>query len=202
MAELETILNFVGDHGGALVIFIFALLIFLEKLFGTISNLNERFGIETKRSLERKQQKEILEQQKLVIAQHTQALDKLTELLDNQRKDMQVIKDLMKEQAQMFNDQKTNMERLFKHTAELAHKLDAATVLDEGLTDGVACLLRDRLKQAHKYYVKNEKQISATALENISEIFNVYSKKLHKNGVGEKMYNEIKQLPIKDEESF
>ena len=39
-------------------------------------------------------------------------------------------------------------------------------------------------------------------LQNINAIYKVYHDQLHQNGVGEKMYKEIKALPIKDEESF
>ena len=59
MSELETIIKFLSQHGSALIVFIFALLLFLDKFFGTVSNLIERFGIETKATLERKHQKEV-----------------------------------------------------------------------------------------------------------------------------------------------
>lgn len=208
MDELETIISFITQHGSALIVFIFALLVFLDKFFGVVGNLTERFGIETRASLERKHQKEIIEQQRKMIDQHAETLRKLTQILDNQSKDIQVVKDMMREQAELLTEQKANMERVFEHTAELAmkvselsKKLDDACDMDVVLGDGVAAMLRDRIKQAHRYY-KEKGYISPTGLENVTAIFKVYHDKLHENGVGEKMYNEIKALPIKDEESF
>lgn len=55
-----------------------------------------------------------------MIDKHTETLDKLTQILSNQNKDIQVIKDMMREQAALLTDQKVGMERLFAHTAELA----------------------------------------------------------------------------------
>ena len=136
-----------------------------------------------------------------MIDKHTETLDKLTQILSNQNKDIQVIKDMMREQATLLTDQKVGMERLFAHTAELAKKLDDACVIDVALSEGVAAMLRDRIKQAHRYY-KQKGCISPTGLENINAIYKVYHDQLHQNGVGEKMYKEIKALPIKDEESF
>ena len=60
MNELETIIQFLSQHGSALVVFIFAVLLFLDKFFGTVSNLTEKFGIETKASLERKHQADVI----------------------------------------------------------------------------------------------------------------------------------------------
>lgn len=201
MSELETIIKFLSQHGSALIVFIFALLLFLDKFFDVTSKLNEKFGFETRASLEKKHQKEVIEQQRLMIDKHTETLDKLTQILDNQNKDIQVIKGMMREQAALLTAQKVSMERLFAHTAELAQKLDDACVMDVALSDGVAAMLRDRIKQAHRYY-KQKGCISPTGLENINAIYKVYHDQLHQNGVGEKMYNEIKALPIKDEESF
>ena len=201
MSELETIVKFLSQHGSALIVFIFALLLFLDKFFDVTSKLNEKFGFETRASLEKKHQKEVIEQQRLMIDKHTETLDKLTQILDNQNKDIQVIKDMMREQAALLTAQKVSMERLFAHTAELAQKLDDACVMDVALSDGVAAMLRDRIKQAHRYY-KQKGCISSTGLENINAIYKVYHDQLHQNGVGEKMYKEIKALPIKDEESF
>lgn len=201
MSELETIVKFLSQHGSALIVFIFALLLFLDKFFDVTSKLNEKFGFETRASLEKKHQKEVIEQQRLMIDKHTETLDKLTQILDNQNKDIQVIKDMMREQAALLTAQKVSMERLFAHTAELAQKLDDACVMDVALSDGVAAMLRDRIKQAHRYY-KQKGCISPTGLENINAIYKVYHDQLHQNGVGEKMYKEIKALPIKDEESF
>lgn len=180
MSELETIVKFLSQHGSALIVFIFALLLFLDKFFGTVSNLIERFGIETKATLERKHQKEVIEKQD---------------------KNVQEIKKMVSEQAEMLSEQRVNMNRLFQHTAELAQKLDDACGTDTALVNGVAALLRDRIKQAHKYY-KDKGGISPTGLENIEAIYVVYHDQLHQNGVGEKMYNEIKALPIKSEETF
>ena len=108
---------------------------------------------------------------------------------------------MVSEQAEMLSEQRVNMNRLFQHTAELAQKLDDACGTDTALVNGVAALLRDRIKQAHKYY-KDKGGISPTGLENIEAIYVVYHDQLHQNGVGEKMYNEIKALPIKSEETF
>ena len=124
MSELETIVKFLSQHGSALIVFIFALLLFLDKFFGTVSNLIERFGIETKATLERKHQKEVIEKQEEIIRQHTKTLAKLTEILDNQNKNVQEIKKMVSEQAEMLSEQRVNMNRLFQHTAELAQKLD------------------------------------------------------------------------------
>lgn len=201
MSELETIIDFLSQHGSALVVFIFALLLFLDKFFGTVSNLTERFGIETKSTLERKHQAEVIKKQEEMIEKHTETLAKLTEILDNQTKDVQDIKKMISEQADMLSEQKVNMNRLFQHTAELAQKLDEACGTDEVLANGVAAILRDRIKQAHRYY-KDKGGISPTGLENIEAIYKVYHDQLHQNGVGEKLYNEIKALPIKDEETF
>lgn len=201
MSELETIVKFLSQHGSALIVFIFALLLFLDKFFGTVSNLIERFGIETKATLERKHQKEVIEKQEEIIRQHTKTLAKLTEILDNQNKNVQEIKKMVSEQAEMLSEQRVNMNRLFQHTAELAQKLDGACGTDTALVNGVAALLRDRIKQAHRYY-KDKGGISPTGLENIEAIYVVYHDQLHQNGVGEKMYNEIKALPIKNEETF
>lgn len=199
MSELETIINFLSQHGSALIVFIFALLLFLDKFFGTVSNLIERFGLETKATLERKHQKEVIEKQEEIIRQHTKTLAKLTEILDNQNKEVCEIKQMIEKQGAMLNEQRVNMERLFSHTAELAQKLDDACDTDSVLADGVAAILRDRIKQAHRYY-KNKGGISPTGLENIESIYIVYHDQLHKNGVGEKLYKEIKELPIKDED--
>lgn len=201
MNELETIIDFLAGHGSALVVFIFAVLLFLDKFFGTVSNLTERFGFETKASLEKKHQAEVIKKQEEIIEKHTETLAKLTEILDNQNKDVQDIKKMISEQAEMLNEQKVNMNRLFQHTAELAQKLDEACGTDEVLANGVAAILRDRIKQAHRYY-KEKGGISPTGLENIEAIYKVYHDQLHQNGVGEKLYNEIKALPIKDEETF
>lgn len=201
MNELETIIDFLAEHGSALVVFIFAVLLFLDKFFGTVSNLTERFGFETKASLEKKHQAEVIKKQEEIIEKHTETLAKLTEILDNQNKDVQDIKKMISEQAEMLNEQKVNMNRLFQHTAELAQKLDEACGTDEVLANGVAAILRDRIKQAHRYY-KEKGGISPTGLENIEAIYKVYHDQLHQNGVGEKLYNEIKALPIKDEETF
>nr|DAY85701.1 MAG TPA: hypothetical protein [Caudoviricetes sp.] len=195
------IINFLSQNGTALIVFIFAVLLFADKFFDVTSKLNEKFGFETRVSLEKKHQKEVIEQQRLMIDKHTETLDKLTQILDNQNKDIQVIKDMMREQAALLTDQKVGMERLFAHTAELAKKLDDACAMDVALSEGVAAMLRDRIKQAHRYY-KQKGCISPTGLENINAIYKVYHDQLHQNGVGEKMYNEIKALPIKDEESF
>lgn len=195
------IINFLSQHGSALVVFIFAVLLFADKIFDVTSKLNNKFGFETHASLEKKHQKEVIEQQRLMIDKHTETLDKLTQILSNQNKDIQVIKDMMREQATLLTDQKAGMERLFAHTAELAKKLDDACVIDVALSEGVAAMLRDRIKQAHRYY-KQKGCISPTGLENINAIYKVYHDQLHQNGVGEKMYKEIKALPIKDEESF
>lgn len=201
MSELETIIKFLSQHGSTLVVFIFALLLFADKIFDVTSKLNDKFGFETHASLEKKHQKEVIEQQRIMIDKHTETLDKLTQILSNQNKDIQVIKDMMREQATLLTDQKAGMERLFAHTAELAKKLDDACVIDVTLSEGVAAMLRDRIKQAHRYY-KQKGCISPTGLENINAIYKVYHDQLHQNGVGEKMYKEIKALPIKDEESF
>lgn len=201
MNELETIIDFLAEHGSALVVFIFAVLLFLDKFFGTVSNLTERFGFETKASLEKKHQAEVIKKQEKIIEKHTETLAKLTEILDNQNKDVQDIKKMISEQANMLSEQKVNMNRLFEHTAELAQKLDEACGTDEVLANGVAAILRDRIKQAHRYY-KEKGGISPTGLENIEAIYKVYHDQLHQNGVGEKLYNEIKALPIKDEETF
>ena len=201
MSELETIIKFLSQHGSALIVFIFALLLFADKIFDVTSKLNDKFGFETHASLEKKHQKEVIEQQRIMIEKHTETLDKLTQILSNQNKDIQVIKDMMREQATLLTDQKAGMERLFAHTAELAKKLDDACVIDVTLSEGVAAMLRDRIKQAHRYY-KQKGCISPTGLENINAIYKVYHDQLHQNGVGEKMYKEIKALPIKDEESF
>ena len=201
MNELETIIDFLAEHGSALVVFIFAVLLFLDKFFGTVSNLTERFGFETKASVEKKHQAEVIKKQEEIIEKHTETLAKLTEILDNQNKDVQDIKKMISEQAEMLNEQKVNMNRLFQHTAELAQKLDEACGTDEVLANGVAAILRDRIKQAHRYY-KEKGGISPTGLENIEAIYKVYHDQLHQNGVGEKLYNEIKALPIKDEETF
>ena len=201
MSELETIVKFLSQHGSALVVFIFAVLLFADKIFDVTSKLNDKFGFETHASLEKKHQKEVIEQQRVMIDKHTKTLDKLTQILSNQNKDIQVIKDMMREQATLLTDQKAGMERLFAHTAELAKKLDDACVIDVTLSEGVAAMLRDRIKQAHRYY-KQKGCISPTGLENINAIYKVYHDQLHQNGVGEKMYKEIKALPIKDEESF
>lgn len=201
MSELETIIKFLSQHGSALIVFIFALLLFVDKIFDVTSKLNDKFGFETHASLEKKHQKEVIEQQRIMIDKHTETLDKLTQILSNQNKDIQVIKDMMREQATLLTDQKAGMERLFAHTAELAKKLDDACVIDVTLSEGVAAMLRDRIKQAHRYY-KQKGCISPTGLENINAIYKVYHDQLHQNGVGEKMYKEIKALPIKDEESF
>src|SRR5699024_4247782 len=98
---------------------------------------------------------------------------------------------------QLLCDQNASMDRLFEHTAELASKIDEAMLSDEALREGLAALLRDRIKQAHKHYVEGVREISPTALENIREMFKVYNKKLHENGIGEKMYKEIEALPLK-----
>ena len=201
MNELETIIQFASHNGSALLLFVFALLLFLDKFFGTVSNLIERFGIETKASLEKKHQKEVLTQQKEMIEKHTETLSKLTEILDNQNKEICEIKQMIEEQGTMLSEQRVNMERLFSHTAELAKKLDDACDTDSVLAEGVAAILRDRIKQAHRYY-KGKGGISPTGLENIEAIYIVYHDQLHKNGVGEKLYNEIKALPIKDEDTF
>lgn len=201
MNELETIIDFLAEHGSALVVFIFAVLLFLDKFFGTVSNLTERFGFETKASLEKKHQAEVIKKQEEIIEKHTETLAKLTEILDNQNKDVQDIKKMISEQANMLSEQKVNMNRLFEHTAELAQKLDEACGTDEVLANGVAAILRDRIKQAHRYY-RQQGGISPTGLENIEAIYRVYHDQLHQNGVGEKLYNEIKALPIKDEETF
>lgn len=201
MNELETIIQFLSQHGSALVVFIFAVLLFLDKFFGTVSNLTEKFGIETKASLERKHQADVIKKQEQIIEKHTETLEKLTEILDNQTKDVQDIKKMIAEQAKMLSEQKINMNRLFAHTAELAKKLDDACGTDEVLANGVAAILRDRIKQAHRYY-KGKGRISPTGLENIEDIYIVYHDQLHQNGVGEKLYNEIKELPIQDEDAF
>ena len=143
----------------------------------------------------------VIEKQEEIIRQHTETLAKLTEILDNQNKNVQEIKKMVSEQAEMLSEQKVNMNRLFQHTAELAQKLDDACGTDTALVNGVAALLRDRIKQAHKYY-KDKGGISPTGLENIEAIYVVYHDQLHQNGVGEKMYNEIKALPIRNEETF
>lgn len=199
MNELETIISFLSQHGSALVVFIFALLLFVDKFFGTVSKLIEWFGLETKTTLERKHQKEVIEKQKEMIEKHTETLAKLTEILNNQNKEVCEIKQMIEKQGAMLNEQRVNMERLFSHTAELAQKLDDACDTDSILADGVAAILRDRIKQAHRYY-KNKGGISPTGLENIESIYIVYHDQLHKNGVGEKLYKEIKELPIKDED--
>lgn len=190
MAELQIILEFLERHLFSFILFLFALLIASEKLFGTLSHLQEYMGFETKWSLEKKHQKEIIEQ-------HALMLDKLTDILNNQTQDIQVIKDMMREQAQLLCDQNASMDRLFEHTAELANKIDEAMLSDEALREGLAALLRDRIKQAHKHYVEGVHEISPTALENIREMFKVYNEKLHENGIGEKMYKEIEALPLK-----
>ena len=195
MKELEIIADFLEHHLFSFILFIFALIFFSEKLFGTLSHLQEHFGIETKWSLEKKNQKEL-------VTQHTKTLKQLADILDKQSKDIQVIKDMMREQAQLLCDQNSSMERLFEHTAELATKIDEGMLSDEALKEGLAALLRDRIKQAHKYYTEEVKEISPTALENIKEMFDVYSKRLHENGVGEKMFKEIEALPLKQQVSL
>lgn len=194
MSELETIIEFISENGAAFILFVCATLLFLDKISDVVNHLISKLGIETKASREKNEQKKIIEK-------HTETLAKLTEVLDNQNKDIQVVKDMMKEQATLLTEQRANMEKIFSRTAELAKKLDDACDTDSVLADGVAAILRDRIKQAHRYY-KNKGGISPTGLENIEAIYIVYHDQLHKNGVGEKLYNEIKQLPIKDEDTF
>ena len=67
MNELETIIKFLSQHGSALVVFIFAVLLFADKIFDVTSKLNNKFGFETHASLEKKHQKEVIEQQRLMI---------------------------------------------------------------------------------------------------------------------------------------
>lgn len=201
MNELETIIQFISTNGVTFILFICAALLFLDKFSDVINHLISKSGIETKASLEKKHQKEVLTQQKEMIEKHTETLTKLTEILDNQNKEICEIKQMIEEQGTMLSEQRVNMDRLFAHTAELAQKLDDACNTDSVLAEGVAAILRDRIKQAHRYY-KGRGGISPTGLENIEAIYIVYHDQLHKNGVGEKLYNEIKALPIKDEDTF
>lgn len=195
------ITNFLSQNGTTLIVFVFAIMLFADKFFDITTKLNGRFGFETNASLAKKHQAEVIKKQEEIIEKHTETLAKLTEILDNQTKDVQDIKKMISEQANMLSEQKVNMNRLFEHTAELAQKLDEACGTDEVLANGVAAILRDRIKQAHRYY-KEKGGISPTGLENIEAIYKVYHDQLHQNGVGEKLYNEIKALPIKDEETF
>ena len=66
------IINFLSQHGAALTVFVFAVLLFADKIFDVTSKLNEKFGFETRASLEKKHQKEVIEQQRLMIDKHTE----------------------------------------------------------------------------------------------------------------------------------
>ena len=38
------IINFLSQHGAALIVFVFAVLLFADKIFDVTSKLNEKFG--------------------------------------------------------------------------------------------------------------------------------------------------------------
>ena len=188
MEELRTLIHLASKHLADIIIIVFGLLVALDKVWGISSKIQNKFGIRTKSSMER-------EHNRKKIIEHEQNIKKQRELIENL---MIKIDEQNEKQTAILENQNTQIERILEHTAVLSQSISEGSKVDEALSKGMAALLRDKIKQAHKYYMER-RYISPTGLENITEIYNVYYYKLHENGVGEKMFKEIKSLPLKDD---
>ena len=112
-----------------------------------------------------------------------------------------VLNKTVEEISKILAQQNNQIEQLLEQTANLANLLSKVNSVDDALVSGLQALLRDRLKQAHRYYTK-QKEISVTGKDNIEEIFKVYHDKLGGNGVGVTLYEEIMALPTKDDDIY
>ena len=188
MEELRVLIHLITKHLADFIIIMFGILLALDKVWGISSKIQNKFGIRTKSSIER-------EHNRTKIIEHEQNIKRKRELIENL---MVKIDEQNEKQTAILENQNEQIERILKHTASLSQSILEINKVDEALTKGMAALLRDKIKQAHKYYIEKQ-SISPTGLENITEIYKVYHDQLHENGVGEKMFKEIKNLPLKDD---
>lgn len=188
MEELRVLIHLITKHLADFIIIMFGILLALDKVWGISSKIQNKFGIRTKSSIER-------EHNRTKIIEHEQNIKRQRELIENL---MVKIDEQNEKQTAILENQNEQIERILKHTASLSQSILEINKVDEALTKGMAALLRDKIKQAHKYYIEKQ-SISPTGLENITEIYKVYHDQLHENGVGEKMFKEIKNLPLKDD---
>lgn len=188
MEELRVLIHLITKHLADFIIIMFGILLALDKIWGISSKIQNKFGIRTKSSIER-------EHNRTKIIEHEQNIKRQRELIENL---MVKIDEQNEKQTAILENQNEQIERILKHTASLSQSILEINKVDEALTKGMAALLRDKIKQAHKYYIEKQ-SISPTGLENITEIYKVYHDQLHENGVGEKMFKEIKNLPLKDD---
>lgn len=188
MEELRLLIHLITKHLADFIIIMFGILLALDKVWGISSKIQNKFGIRTKSSIER-------EHNRTKIIEHEQNIKRQRELIENL---MVKIDEQNEKQTAILENQNEQIERILKHTASLSQSILEINKVDEALTKGMAALLRDKIKQAHKYYIEKQ-SISPTGLENITEIYKVYHDQLHENGVGEKMFKEIKNLPLKDD---
>lgn len=188
MEELRVLIHLITKHLADFIIIMFGILLALDKVWGISSKIQNKFGIRTKSSIER-------EHNRTKIIEHEQNIKRQHELIENL---MVKIDEQNEKQTAILENQNEQIERILKHTASLSQSILEINKVDEALTKGMAALLRDKIKQAHKYYIEKQ-SISPTGLENITEIYKVYHDQLHENGVGEKMFKEIKNLPLKDD---
>ena len=188
MEELRVLIHLITKHLADFIIIMFGILLALDKVWGISSKIQNKFGIRTKSSIER-------EHNRTKIIEHEQNIKRQRELIENL---MVKIDEQNEKQTAILENQNEQIERILKHTASLSQSILEINKVDEALTKGMAALLRDKIKQAHKYYIEKQ-SISPTGLENITEIYKDYHDQLHENGVGEKMFKEIKNLPLKDD---
>lgn len=188
MNELQELIDLISKHLADTIIIVFGILIMLDKIWGVSSKIQNKVGMQTKYSIEK-------EQNRKKIAEHEESIQNQRKLIEDL---MRKINDQNNKQTLILENQNQQIERILKHTASLSQSVLEGSKVDEALSKGMAALLRDKIKQAHKYYMERQ-YISPTGLENITEIYNVYYYKLHENGVGEKMFKEIKSLPLKDD---
>ena len=188
MEELRVLIHLITKHLADFIIIMFGILLALDKVWGISSKIQNKFGIRTKSSIER-------EHNRTKIIEHEQNIKRQRELIENL---MVKIDEQNEKQTAILENQNEQIERILKHTASLSQSILEINKVDEALTKGMAALFRDKIKQAHKYYIEKQ-SISPTGLENITEIYKVYHNQLHENGVGEKMFKEIKNLPLKDD---
>ena len=64
IANWNIIINFLSQHGAALQVFVFAVLLFADKILDVTHKFNGGIGVKTRASLVMKHQKEEMEQQR------------------------------------------------------------------------------------------------------------------------------------------
>ena len=140
MEELRVLIHLITKHLADFIIIMFGILLALDKVWGISSKIQNKFGIRTKSSIER-------EHNRTKIIEHEQNIKRQHELIENL---MVKIDEQNEKQTAILENQNEQIERILKHTASLSQSILEINKVDEALTKGMAALLRDKIKQAHK----------------------------------------------------